>query len=169
MSTKPKDIPSTMPDQGPHKPLRHVNPTDKPVPSMMKKQEDQAKQAEAKAQDVTKETLDVPALMRERAERDESKAIGGAERRHSHNHVIALDGSANSNAAFRWANKNLPKQDRFILYSGLRHVPYVEGPLEGVDLEARERMLDKVRKERRQLLNKYEKECEDTGVSVLKT
>jgi len=93
----------------------------------------------------------------------EKEKIGGLKpERHSHTHLIALDGSANSNAAFTWANKNLPKQDRFILYSAIRRVPYVEGPLEGIDLDARERLLEKYRKERSQMFKRYKHECGET-------
>lgn len=164
MATRPQDSPTALPgtDQGPNKPPRYVqrNP-DKPVPSLNRPDQDKKKEQEGKT--MMKEGEDT--IRGGSTQQGEKARIGGLKpERHSHTHLIALDGSANSNAAFSWANKNLPKQDRFILYSAIRRVPYVEGPLEGVDLDARERLLEKYRKERSQLFDRYKRECAESQV-----
>lgn len=88
---------------------------------------------------------------------DIGKRGGGSHQRHVH--LIALDNSKQSREAFHWANKNLPKQDKFVLFNALRHVPYVEGPLASVDWEARDRILDNMRKERGGMFERFKTEC----------
>jgi len=87
------------------------------------------------------------------ADRDE----GGSRRPRTH--LIAVDGSRYSQLAFRWAHRYLPKEDRFLLFNGLPHVPYVEGPLETVDLDARERLLSRLKLEQSQMMERYRNQC----------
>jgi len=158
MATRPQDPPTAS--------RSWAKPAEKTIPQKaeeaLSKAKEKTEDVLAKAKDKTEDLLGKAKEQEARLSKQPTVSLGGLKKdttRHSHTHLIALDGSTNSQAAFIWANKNLPKQDRFILYSAIRKVPYVEGPLEGVDLDARERLLEKAHKERAQTFDRFKQAC----------
>jgi hypothetical protein len=81
-------------------------------------------------------------------------------------HVVAIDGSPDSDRAFSWAVRSLPRHDRLLLVYGTRRVP-----MPGLEVTLLERRSadDQRRKQRRKvraLAQHYAHRCEAAGVPV---
>jgi hypothetical protein len=79
-------------------------------------------------------------------------------------HVVAIDGSPDSDRAFSWAVRSLPRHDRLLLVYGTRRVP-----MPGLEVTLLERRSadDQRRKQRRKvraLAQHYAHRCEAAGV-----
>jgi len=72
-------------------------------------------------------------------------------------HVIAVDESQNAEKAFEFADKNLPKEDKFIIFHGRPHWASIPFPGNSRTKEEKEKFEG--------IMNKYEGKCKETNRS----
>jgi hypothetical protein len=74
-------------------------------------------------------------------------------------HVIAVDGSLQSEAAFDYAAKVLPKDEKFVIVHGRHHNLVLPGTIKSTEMA----QLD----EYYGLMDKFQKKCKETQVTVI--
>lgn len=80
-------------------------------------------------------------------------------------HVVAIDGSPNSDRAFSWAVRSLPRHDRLLLVYGTRKVPMPGLEVTLLERRSADEQRRKQRRKARTLAQHYAHRCEDAGVN----
>jgi hypothetical protein len=81
-------------------------------------------------------------------------------------HVVAIDGSPNSDRAFSWAVRSLPRHDRLLLVYGTRKVPMPGLEVTLLERRSADEQRRKQRRKARTLAQHYAHRCEDAGVTL---
>jgi len=78
-------------------------------------------------------------------------------------HVVAIDGSADSDRAFSWAARSLPQRDRLLLIYGTRRLPVPGLEVTLLDRKSIDEQRHKQRRRARALIKEYSQRCLDAG------
>jgi len=83
-------------------------------------------------------------------------------------HLVAIDGSPNSDRAFSWAVRSLPRHDRLLLVYGTRKVPMPGLEVTLLERRSADEQRRKQRRKARALAQHYAHRCEAAGVPLLR-
>eukprot|EP01089_Gocevia_fonbrunei_P021394 TRINITY_DN8300_c0_g4_i2.p1 TRINITY_DN8300_c0_g4~~TRINITY_DN8300_c0_g4_i2.p1 ORF type:complete len:161 (+),score=16.54 TRINITY_DN8300_c0_g4_i2:109-591(+) len=78
-------------------------------------------------------------------------------------HYIAVDGSRNSEYAFWWACRNIPRNHRFVIFHGKYEPPRFKALMFPDPSEEREQLVKEVEQEHYEILDKYFTFCKDAN------